>query len=322
MQHQNIFNRALKRFRDGSLRNDNAKRNRTSQFDDVKDKLLQYIKLRAQLYKRDKCGLSWAVLKEKALYYAEQPGHDYFRAGDYFIASVLKKGNKKCVALHGEGMEMSEEDKVSKRASFTATLRAYMERYDVSIDRVYNADQTGLFYSKLPNRIYIDKDEEDYHGVRQMKSKDWVTQMVASTGAGKKLPLFMVGKSKKPECFRLCGDVPPMAYIHQTNAWFDKEITVHWINTVLWPWHLAHHGNVSCLLLLDNCPAHVDLDNNKLPAKLILLFFPPNCTSFLQPTDMGMIACLKVGYEANMLRRLLAICDDDSLYKEALAAGE
>jgi hypothetical protein len=76
------------------------------------------------------------------------------------------------------------------------------------------------------------------------------------------------------------------------------------------------------LLLLDNCPAHVDLDKNKLPAKLVLLFFPPNCTSFLQPADMGVIACLKVGYKANMLRRLLAICDDDSLYKEALAAGE
>jgi hypothetical protein len=54
MQHQNTFNR--------------AKRIRTSQFQDVKDKLLQYIKLRAQLYKRDKCGLSWTVLREKALY--------------------------------------------------------------------------------------------------------------------------------------------------------------------------------------------------------------------------------------------------------------
>jgi len=322
MQHQNTFNRALKKFRDGLLQNDDAKRIRTSLFDDVKEKLLQYIELRAQLYKRDKCGLSWALLKEKALYYAEQLGHDNFRAGDYFIASVLKKGNKKCIALHGEGMEMSEEDKVSKRASFTATLRSYMERYDLSIDRVYNADQTGLFYNKLPNRIYIDKDEQDYRGVKQMKSKDRVTLMVASSGAGKKLPLFMVGKSKKPECFRLCGDVPPMAYIHQANAWFDKEVTIHWINAVLWPWHLAQHGNVSCLLLLDNCPAHVDLDSNKLPAKLVLLFFPPNCTSFLQPADMGMIACLKVGYKANMLKRLLAICDDDSLYEESLAAGE
>jgi hypothetical protein len=112
-----------------------------------------------------------------------------------------------------------------------------------------------------------------------------------------------------------------MAYMHQANAWFDKGVTVHWINTVLWPWHLAQHGNISCLLLLDNCPAHSNLDREKLPSKLVILFFPPNCTSFLQPADMGMIACLKVGYKATMLRRLLAICDDDSLYQEALEAG-
>jgi hypothetical protein len=67
---------------------------------------------------------------------------------------------------YGKGMEMSKEDKVSKRASFTATLRVYRERYDLSIDHVYNADQTGLFYNELPNRIYIDKDEEDYCGVK------------------------------------------------------------------------------------------------------------------------------------------------------------
>jgi hypothetical protein len=64
---------------------------------------------------------------------------------------------------------------------------------------------------------------------------------------------------------------------------------------------------ILCLLLLDNCPAHVNLDKDMLPTELVIQFFPPNCTSFLQPADMGMIACLKVGYKALMLRKLLAI---------------
>jgi hypothetical protein len=112
--------------------------------------------------------------------------------------------------------------------------------------------------------------------------------------------------------------IPPMAYQHQTNAWFDIEVTIYWINTVLWSWHLSQH--VHCLLLLDNCPAHTYLDESKLPMKLIIKFSPLNCTLFLQPADQGMIACLKVGYKANMLRSLLAICNDKSLYEEALAA--
>jgi hypothetical protein len=69
-------------------------------------------------------------------------------------------------------MEMSKEDKVLHRAAFVCSLREHMERYDVPLDCIYNADQTGLFYNKLPNQINIDKEEQDDRGVKQMKSKD------------------------------------------------------------------------------------------------------------------------------------------------------
>jgi len=118
--------------------------------------------------------LSWTLLRQKTLFYAEQLGHDLnsFKAtsSDYFMLSVLKKGNKKCVALHGEEMEMSKEDKALHRA--VCSLREHMENYDVPADHIYNAYQTGLFNNKLPNRIYIDKEEQDYRGIKQMKSKD------------------------------------------------------------------------------------------------------------------------------------------------------
>jgi hypothetical protein len=78
---------------------------------------------------------------------------------------------------------------------------------------------------------------------------------------------------------------------------------------------------VHCLLLLDDCPAHTNPDKSKLSQRLIYYFFPPNCTSFFQPADQGIIACLKVGYKVTMLENLLAICDDEALYDEPLLAG-
>jgi hypothetical protein len=66
--------------------------------------------------------------------------------------------------------------------------------------------------------------------------------------------------------------------------------------------------------------AHINHNEGKLPDKLVMYFFL-NCTSFLQPADMGMIACLKIRCKATMLKRLLAICNDPLLYEEALAAG-
>jgi hypothetical protein len=210
----------------------------------------------------------------------------------------FKRGKKISVALHGEGMGTSPEMKAEKTQQFMAELDACMEKYDIPYERLYNADQSGLFYNKMPNRLYLDKDNKSFRGVKQMKSKDRVTLMVCSSAAGAKLPLFMVGTAKQPLCFKYlcCNSQPPMPYMHQANAWFTQEITIHWINKVLWPWHKSNFGDVCCILILDNCRAHTDLNKALLPSKLIILYFPPNCTSFLQPADMGMIAALKVGY--------------------------
>ena len=62
--------------------------------------------------------------------------------------------------------------------------------------RVYNGDQTGLYYQKLPNRMYVDKDTKHTHaGVKQMKDKTRVTLMVCTAADGSKVPLAVVGKS-------------------------------------------------------------------------------------------------------------------------------
>ncbi len=115
----------------------------------VKDKLIEYIELREWLYKCNKCGLSWAVLKHKALYFAKNLGHNDFKAGDYFIKRVLESGNKQCVSLHGEGMEMSEEKKVEKKKLFLDSMRDKMDKYNIPLERVYNADQRGLFFQQI-----------------------------------------------------------------------------------------------------------------------------------------------------------------------------
>jgi hypothetical protein len=65
---------------------------------------------------------------------------------------------------------------------------------------------------------------------------------------------------------------------------------------VFWPWHVHKFGDVKAILLLDNCSAHTDLDESRLPKKLIIHFLPPNVTSCHQPADMGIIAAIKVGY--------------------------
>lgn len=153
-----------------------------------------------------------------------------------------------------------------------------------------------------------------------MKSKDRLTIMVCTAADGSKAPLSIIGKSKTPECFRYELDNPsklPMAYKDQSNAWFDREVTVWWITHVFWPWHVRKFGDLKAVLLLDNCSANTNLGETKLPKKLIIRFFPPLVTSHHQPADMGIIATIKVGYRTLMLVRLLALFDEPDGFENA-----
>ena len=130
---------------------------------------------------------------------------------------------------------------------------------------VYNADQTGLFFQKLPNSLYVHKDnKKKYTGTKKMKDKARITLMVCTAADGSKLPLALVGKPKKPRCFNLLSNPssPPIAYTSQRNAWFDRKVTTWWIRNVFWKQHKLKHGDVNCILLLDNCSGHdIDMSN-------------------------------------------------------------
>ena len=74
------------------------------------------------------------------------------------------------VSLHGEGMEIDEGVAAEKMEVFRSDLKELMTIKNIPLEWVFNADQTGLFYRKLPNRIYCQKEErKTVRGVKQMK---------------------------------------------------------------------------------------------------------------------------------------------------------
>ena len=219
----------------------------------------------------------------------------------------------------GEANDMDEAERIEIMSKWRISFWKKLEELNLKSSCVYNADQTGLFHNKMPNRLYVNESEQKTtKGVKQMKSKDRVTLMICTAADGTKVPLSIIGKANKPECFRLCeNDKVPLAYKGQRNAWFDKEVTMWWLLHVFWPHHLRVHGDVPCLLLLDNASVQTNLDLSLLPANLHMMYFPPNVTNTHQPADMGMIARLKVGYKLEMLQRLVAIFDLDGGFQQA-----
>ena len=86
---------------------------------------------------------------------------------------------------------------------------------------MYNADQTGIFYQKLQNLMYVQKDnKKQFKGMKQMKDKACVMGMICTAADGFRLPVAIIGKAKKPVCFGLLqpGHSTPLPYKHQKNA--------------------------------------------------------------------------------------------------------
>ena len=54
--------------------------------------------------------------------------------------------NLQSLKLHGEGGEVTPEKAEELMSAFRIQLQRKMEEKKVTIDRVYNADQTGLYY--------------------------------------------------------------------------------------------------------------------------------------------------------------------------------
>ncbi|XP_065658634.1 jerky protein homolog-like [Hydra vulgaris] len=145
------------------------------------------------------------------------------------------------------------------------------------------------------------------------KSKERVTLAVCSNTTGShKIPCSMIGKAARPAC--IVDRTWPIPYFCQKNAWMDVSICWKWFNKVFYP-EVKHKTGLSVLLLLDNAHGHFEaLERNLVK----VVFFPPNCTSWKQPCDMGIIAALKKRYKYLYLSDILSYYSLDVNTKECL----
>jgi DDE superfamily endonuclease/Tc5 transposase DNA-binding domain len=312
---------------DPAILADNRKKVKVEKYANVNAKIIEYIDLRRRLYQRDKCGVSYMLLKEKALDIAskvlDEELKSQFTASNGWLHYLLKRSGYLKVNLHGEGGEVNVEEAEQQMKVFRKKLGDHMEEHGIPRARIYNGDQTGLFFQKLPNTMYCKAEERStIKGVKAMKDKNRVTTMVCTSAEGDKVPLALVGTAKRPYCFDMCNGVPPMAYTAQSNAWFDKAVTSWWFHNVFVKHYSKSFGQQKGVLILDNCPAHTGIEEQMTAPFIKVFFLPPNMTSVYQPADQGMIAKLKLGYKSLMLKKLLHILDDEETYNATLQAAK
>ena len=119
------------------------------------------------------------------------------------------------------------------------SLPTFLSNYEVK--DIYNADEFGLFYEFLPNKSYQFKSEKCNGGTL---SKIRIT---VENAFGDKLPMFVIGKTKKSRCFK--------------NEWMDGVLFEEWIRVM--DKKFVSEGR-KIALVINNCPAHPQIENLKL----------------------------------------------------------
>ena len=179
------------------------------------------------------------------------------------------------------------------------TLPTLLSNY--SLENVCNADEYGLLYQCLPNKSYQLKTEKCSGGKH---SKTRITGLAAADAVGSKLPMFVVGKAKKPRCFKNIKTLPCRCHA-QKKSWMDGALFEECVRDLNKKFESEKR---KVALIIDNCPAHPIIDNL---SHIKLVFLPPNTTSVSQPMDQGIIRYLKANYRKRLVKAILRSLDSN-----------
>lgn len=191
--------------------------------------------------------------------------------------------------------------------SFIETLISKIDEMDLTLDDIYNCDESGLFYKVLPGKTLVREDEKNAPGGKMQKERITFMPCVNASGTHK-LPLQFIGKSKNPRCFRN-KDLPEQAYyVSSKNAWQTEYLFKDWFENVF-----VRHVTIFCesrgvpargLLVLDNAPPHIRIEECQRDS-FVVLRLPPNCTSLVQPLDQNVMMPMKTIYRKTLLEKVL-----------------
>lgn len=240
--------------------------------------------------------ISGPLIQEKARQYAEELEVSNFSASNGWLASFKTRHAIKAFRINGESLDVNPDTVKNwkdRLQDITAGFRS---------ENIFNCDETGLFFRALPDKTLSTKGSKCFGG---KCSKERLTVMLCASSTGEKLKPLVIGTAKKPRCFKNV-DVSelPVQWEAQSKAWMNGFIFAKWITHV--DRCMARQGR-HILLFLDNAPCHPKEDLHL--SNITLKFYPANCTSKLQPLDLGIIRCFKALYRKQLLRFVLAKMD-------------
>ena len=160
--------------------------------------------------------------------YTEIHGPSNFSANPGWLDNFLERHSLRHLQVKGE---KSSADSVAAIA-FKESFAALLDENGYDLDKVYNADKTGVMYRALPNKSITLSTEQNVPGYKPIK--DRITVMACAITGTQRMPLLAIGKYQRPRCFKGIKNFP-IKEVSQKEAWIDEIIFKGWYQRVFLP---------------------------------------------------------------------------------------
>ncbi|UYV61472.1 TIGD1 [Cordylochernes scorpioides] len=161
-----------------------------------------------------------------------------------------------CIAVRGE---LASGD-VDAAQEYPANFAEIINDNSYTPDQVFIADESGLFWEKMPERTYVSKFYKSASGHKA--AKDRITILFCNNASGDYImkPL-VVNKSKMPRAFKGVNiNNLPVYWRANKKAWITAAMFTEWFHECFIPdakKYLSSKGlPFKVLLLIDNAPGH------------------------------------------------------------------
>ncbi|XP_066467614.1 tigger transposable element-derived protein 1 [Tiliqua scincoides] len=270
----------------------------------IQDQISHNIPLSQGLIQAKALTLFNAMKAEKG----EASAEETFGASRGWYDNFKKRSNLHIIAGQGE---IASTDTAAPE-TFPAELEKVIEDGGYTKQQIFNVDETGLFWKKMPSRTFLAREERSMPGFKA--AKDRLTLLLGANAAGDcRLKPMMIYHSENPRALKnYVKSSLPVHFKSNKKAWMTGDLFTTWFSDYFKPavetYCKQQQIPFKILLLLDNAPSHPRLviEAHK---EIKVVFFPPKTTALLQPMTQGVTSLFKSYYLRRTFAKAIAAVD-------------
>ncbi|XP_067122117.1 tigger transposable element-derived protein 1-like [Centruroides vittatus] len=227
-----------------------------------------------------------------------------FQASRGWFEKFRNRFNLHNLKMKGEAASANE----AASKEYPNILKGIIERGGYKPEQVFNVDETGLYWKRMPDRTYISKTKKSAPGYKVSKERLTLLLGANATGDFKLKPLLTYLCENPRPLKRINKNQLPVLWRSNKKAWMTKATFEDWFKnhfcTEVKKYLRDNNLSNKALLILDNAPGH-PTNLSELSKDVMIEYLPKNTTALIQPMDRGAIATFKAYYLRQTFRQLI-----------------